>query len=257
MNHCQSAFSCISCCGLFNFKLSTISLIQVLIERTEHIYKIKKEIGFTKRDMYIQYRKEREFIEDKYEKYNVEVYICPFLGIIENNRLGCMIHPSITKDEKFQDISFYGSSICLSYNCRVKEMDSAYFLYLNIIVNVIKILFKYYKKELSKIFKVSREKLIKSEYLKHFIYSKFTGDYTFYKFINYYFDLYQVLNNRKKLTKFSLLCLYRLKYNYNITSFEIDYNRFEYYNFYENLKKILFIDANSKNLVEKLNELLK
>ncbi len=257
MNHCQSAYSCISCCGLFNFKLSTESIIHILNERTKHFNKIKKEIGFSHRDRYIKYKKERESIEDKFEKYSMEIYICPFLGIIQNNRLGCMIHPSITKDEKFQDISFYGSSICLSYDCRVKEMDRENFLYLNLIVNVIHVLFKYYKKELSRIFKVSKDKLLNLEYLKHFIYSRFLGDYTFYKFINYYFDLYQILNSRRKLVIFSLLCLYRLKYNHHITSFEIDYNRFEYYDFYENLKKILFIDGNSKKLVIKLNQLLK
>ncbi len=74
----------------------------------------------------VQYRARREKIIQNF-KIKDDIYICPFLGIIEGNKTGCMVHPSANVNpsmcrwEHPQNFGFYGEGICLVYDCPAKE----------------------------------------------------------------------------------------------------------------------------------------
>ncbi len=119
----DGSVSCGACCGLFNLKLDTNGYKQVLTERT-HFF--KKSVNFNIRHSIPVYRKDRENIESSIERKDEMTYNCPFLGYVdfEEKKIGCMIHPIFTGDPKSQNFSFYGTSICQSYDCKNKEHPS-------------------------------------------------------------------------------------------------------------------------------------
>lgn len=254
VNHCQNQFSCFSCCGLFNLKLNTDSQYQLLNERTEHLKKLMNNSLKLDRLSLLNYRLERELIENQIDKYNYEVYVCPFLGFINNSRIGCMIHPSITNDQKSQDVSFYGSSICLSYDCRVKEEDSSFF-YKQSIEKMIELILE--SNQWDDFLKESG--LNKNIFIQHFIYSRFIGDFVFYRFVEFYFDLKSIIENEDFLYLFTDLCMMRLKYNQHVTSFEINYNTYieDKNQFCDDFKKIFLLSDNENFLCYKYFRLLK
>ncbi|MDF3820408.1 hypothetical protein P3G55_10880 [Leptospira sp. 96542] len=112
--------SCGSCCGLFNLKLTIPEFKKILQDRTELF---RSTVNFQVRHSFPIYRKERETVEANYPKEDEMTYNCPFLGYVDenNNRIGCMIHPVFTGDPKSQNFSFYGTSICQTYDCKNKE----------------------------------------------------------------------------------------------------------------------------------------
>ncbi len=255
MNHCQNFYSCISCCGLFNYKLTTEELYLLLQDRTNQINQILKNKRDFPRSELLIYRYNQEQKESLIEKYNVQIYVCPFLGIIhpEEKRMGCLIHPTITGEEKSQDVSFYGSSICLSYNCRVKEGDED-FLYKKIIQKIIRLLWEQHKEKVMLI--LLKKETIKSEgFILNLLYSRFMGDYIFYTFVKSYYDLEKILQNQELLLIFLELCLLRLKKNSSVTSFEINYERFLEKYYLESFKKIFLNDSDDNSLVQKFDPL--
>ncbi len=206
MNHCQNEYSCISCCGIFNFQLSLKKIQKLLLQRK------KDFIPSQDRKVLIQYREKRESLENQITINNREVYICPFCGYLPNGRFGCMIHPSLTYDERSQDVSFYGSSICKSYDCRVKEEDSKQdFLYLKILLKILKQI-RYNNSDI------------------HFIYSRLVADYIFFRFSQTFFHFESIYFNNELLELYRELCELRLntRENQNVTSFEINYFSFVY-----------------------------
>jgi hypothetical protein len=60
MNHCQNYYSCISCCGLFNYKLTTEELYQLLQDRTNQISQILKNKQDFPRSELLMYRYNQE-----------------------------------------------------------------------------------------------------------------------------------------------------------------------------------------------------
>ncbi|MCX7632196.1 MAG: hypothetical protein N2Z22_02550, partial [Turneriella sp.] len=56
-----------------------------------------------------------------------DIYVCPFVGIVSGKKIGCLLHPKGSPHPQIQlwphpqNFSFYGESICLSYDCLVKE----------------------------------------------------------------------------------------------------------------------------------------
>lgn len=238
VSHCQCQFSCFSCCGLLNIKLNTSSLYKLLVQRTRIFKKITNNFTKFERNTLLKYRIEREKRESQLEKYNNEVYVCPFLGIIHDKKIGCMVHPKITNEEKSQDVSFYGSAICQSYDCMVKEEDKN-FIYKKIIeVAILRILN-------SKIINdsIKNQEIKKRYYSYHFLYSRFIGDIIFYRFVKFYLDLEFILQNEEALDLFVELCIMRLRLNYHITSFEINYHRYveNINDFCEDFKKIFLV----------------
>ena len=124
MSLCQSnGSSCGACCGLFNIDYPPIELKKILTERTKYF---SENVDYSKRETVISYREDFEKKELAYPKKDATIYNCPFLGYIDgNNRIGCMIHPVKTGDPKSQNFSFYGASICQTYDCRNKERVNA------------------------------------------------------------------------------------------------------------------------------------
>lgn len=251
--HCQNLFSCFSCCGLFNFNLSFLELIRILQERTLQFKKYCTE--YKNREELINYKIEREKLEDHFPRYDKEIYICPFLGIIHNNKIGCMIHPTITKDPNSQDVSFYKSTICLVYDCKVKEKDLD-FIYLYLIQRIVSKNFS--KKNLFLFFDIKNLEIENYKYfINNFLYSRIIADGVFYNFIEHYFELKEIQTNKSFFKIFLYLICLRLKSIRNITSFEINYLNFYLHSFEENLIKLFPILENKKKRVQKIKKLLK
>ena len=119
MNACQKKnVSCFACCGVANLNLSEGQRQRILEERTREFHTL--EMDFQR---FPEYRAQREKKESSIQRHNPETYVCPFLGFIEPNRPGCMIHPARTGHPTSQNYSFYGASICLSYDCSAKDAE--------------------------------------------------------------------------------------------------------------------------------------
>ncbi len=123
MNPCYGPrFSCGACCGLSNLDLNREARDELLRQRRRAL-DARLPQG---REGWRRYRQARESEEAEITRRNPELYVCPFFGPLLRSagRYGCMIHPQETDDPRAQDVGFYGSSICLGYDCRNKERDS-------------------------------------------------------------------------------------------------------------------------------------
>ena len=119
MNACQkNSVSCFACCGLANLDLPSDQKEALLDHRTHEFEKLNMDFS-----RFPEYRQRREKEEEAIPRHNSETYVCPFLGYLEPRRPGCMIHPARTGDPKSQNYSFYGASICLSYDCPAKDRE--------------------------------------------------------------------------------------------------------------------------------------
>ncbi|MCB1173549.1 MAG: hypothetical protein KDK39_08295 [Leptospiraceae bacterium] len=122
--HCQyHGQACVSCCGLFNLKVSPLQLRLLLIQRTWQFRRLQSRLHPP--DM-VAYRQNREAAEAGLERHDAEVYVCPFLGYLhpfQKKKPGCMVHPLQTGQPQGQNFSFYGASICQGYDCPVKDHD--------------------------------------------------------------------------------------------------------------------------------------
>ncbi|WCL48415.1 hypothetical protein [Leptospira sp. GIMC2001] len=117
--------SCGSCCGFFNLDLSREQYKTLLFERTTYF---ESHVDFNIAHTIPAYRQAREKIENQFPKKDESTYNCPFLGYLDiqtQTKFGCMIHPARTGDPKSQNYSFYGSSICLGYECKNMENSSS------------------------------------------------------------------------------------------------------------------------------------
>jgi len=112
----HSSLACVSCCGIFNLRLSLKNILLLLNQRTSSF----KETGLQKSSI-IRYRELQEQQESIIKRFDSEIYVCPFLGYLHESKPGCMIHPQITQKQQSQNYSFYGAAICQSYNCRNKD----------------------------------------------------------------------------------------------------------------------------------------
>ncbi len=121
MSLCQNnkQGSCGACCGVFNFDLKKNEIGEILLKRTQYF---AENVGYANRESVIEYRERFEAEEEKYPRKDIATYICPYLGFIQDEKkIGCLIHPILTGDPKSQNFSFYGASICQSYDCKNKE----------------------------------------------------------------------------------------------------------------------------------------
>jgi len=116
--------SCSSCCGLNNLKLTKAQKDHWLIENTTKF--LKTDVGQAQN--IVEFRKQGEdFLYDYI--INHDTYVCPFIGYVATNpaRTGCMLHPlagihkQVSQWEHPQNFSFYGESICQTFDCYSKE----------------------------------------------------------------------------------------------------------------------------------------
>jgi hypothetical protein len=119
MSLCQNENSCVACCGTLNLQLSNEALRHLLSERTAQC----PGEGRADHASLVAYRHAREKIESSLKRYDESIYVCPFAGWIDTGRAGCLIHPVRTGRPDSQNASFYGASICQSYNCRLREKE--------------------------------------------------------------------------------------------------------------------------------------
>jgi len=117
---CQNESSCVACCGTLNLRLRAEQLRGLLSERTSQC----PDEGRADHTSLVAYRSAREEIEASLERYDATVYVCPFVGWIGQGRVGCLIHPLRTGRANSQNASFYGTTICQSYDCRAKEKEA-------------------------------------------------------------------------------------------------------------------------------------
>ncbi len=119
MSLCQNKkTSCGACCGIFNLDVDKKQIHKILVTRTNDF---KLNVIYSKKKTVIEFREKFEELELEFPKKDVYTYNCPFLGFIEEKKIGCMIHPSSTGDKNSQNYSFYGASICSVYDCKNKE----------------------------------------------------------------------------------------------------------------------------------------
>lgn len=126
MNLCQTRYSCSACCGINNLTMPYIELRGWLKQNTEHFLKL----NLSKAEQIVQFRLTGEKnIENK--KHDPTTYTCPFIGYIDKNRTGCLLHPVGSPHPQIgllkhpQNFSFYGESICQTYDCQTKENEMA------------------------------------------------------------------------------------------------------------------------------------
>lgn len=198
MSLCQSkGSSCGACCGLFNLDYPANDLKKILEERTTSF---NTNVNYSKRETVIAYREEFEIKENPYPKKDKTVYNCPFLGYIDSShkKIGCMIHPISTGDSKSQNYSFYGASICQTYDCRNKERKN----------------------------NLHWENFLTSLELDYYKYSNLAGDHILITRIEEFFyecgiSIESMFTDHSELLKKALLHKF-LVVNSHITSFEID-----------------------------------
>ncbi len=129
---CQNHLhSCGSCCGLWNFSQGDlpwedykIKIGEILLNRTAQMATITANFSNPRRSGLFQYAKEQSLRESKNALNRPDIHICPFLGYLPNNRIGCLLHPDLwghLETLDLRDLSFYGKSICAEYNCPGKQ----------------------------------------------------------------------------------------------------------------------------------------
>lgn len=132
----EAGVSCGACCGVFNLDFRAAgsdpeageaqARARLLAERTRDFAAVR----FTDAASFVAYRARREAAEKDIPRYNHEIYVCPFFGLLEESdgganrgRAGCLAHPARTGLAHTQNFSFYGASICQAYDCRNKDQD--------------------------------------------------------------------------------------------------------------------------------------
>ncbi|MBL8021806.1 MAG: hypothetical protein JNM27_19185 [Leptospirales bacterium] len=120
-NACQRrGVSCGACCGIYNLTLGEDDRSRLIRDRTAEF----ANVDLTQAGSFASYRQAREAVEAGIPRFNAETYVCPFFGIPRGrDSAGCMVHPSITGNPHSQNFSFYGASICQTYDCPNKERD--------------------------------------------------------------------------------------------------------------------------------------
>lgn len=119
----DSKFSCGACCGLWNLDLNQEEREELLWDRTQEF---RSSVSYGNRGSVAAFRQSREKKEEPILKKDHTIYNCPYLGYLPDSpRIGCMIHPTLTGDPKSQNFSFYGASICQTYDCKNKSLPHA------------------------------------------------------------------------------------------------------------------------------------
>lgn len=133
---CQNnRLSCGACCGLFNLRLDWQQLEEVLAVRTREVHELTQGFSRFVREQALRWQDSRVAREKSLGRFSEEIYVCPFLGYLDGfassseKRMGCLLHPNhwLTQSYElplgvdYRDISFYGQSICETYDCPAKD----------------------------------------------------------------------------------------------------------------------------------------
>lgn len=108
---CQPApgKGCCVCCGLYNCAdISFAGLGRFLSEATDGI-----------RCLPVPGNNERNFelLQRRYAFRDITTYVCPYMGFIDSNTPGCLMHPVVNNGIDRRDCSLFGKEICNDYFC--------------------------------------------------------------------------------------------------------------------------------------------
>ncbi len=122
-NACMSEkFSCSACCGIYNLQMTAAERRQWLEENTRQFM----ALDLAKSESIVSFRKRRESVTLP-RSVREDTYVCPFVGFIKNQQMGCLLHPMGSPHPQIgllahpQNFSFYGEGICQAYDCLAKE----------------------------------------------------------------------------------------------------------------------------------------
>ncbi|MDH5720909.1 MAG: hypothetical protein OEZ13_09910 [Spirochaetia bacterium] len=177
--YCQRKnVSCSACCGINNLDFDENRLREYLTKNTTEFININ--LLNDKEAVRYRMRKEKE---NQKLILKQEVYVCPFVGWIDETRkkTGCLLHSTgsphkdIGRLKNPQNYSFYGHSICQSYDCPAKSKNllserikiNSSFLYSQIapnynLLSALRFLFKDNEKDIEDFIKKNSKKLSKN-----------------------------------------------------------------------------------------------
>ncbi|HXK66361.1 MAG TPA: hypothetical protein PK348_08850 [Spirochaetota bacterium] len=108
---CQPAQGkgCCVCCGLFNCAdISFAGLEHFLSDATAEI-RYSLVTGNIVRNF--------ELLQKQYTFRETTTYVCPYMGFIDSNTPGCLMHPAVNNGIDRRDCSLFGKEICNDYFC--------------------------------------------------------------------------------------------------------------------------------------------
>ncbi len=101
---------CCACCGLFNCSdISFTGLSHFLLNTTLEMHKQPINLGNPVRDF--------ASLRQRYVFRDHTTFVCPYMGFIDKNTPGCLMHPSVNKGIDGRDYSLYGKEICNDFFC--------------------------------------------------------------------------------------------------------------------------------------------
>ncbi|MGB4270660.1 MAG: hypothetical protein WBK20_15965 [Spirochaetota bacterium] len=108
---CQPAHGkgCCVCCGLFNCAdISFERLGHFLSAATDEI-RYPPVTGNNVRNF--------KLLQRRYAFRDTTTYVCPYMGFIDSNTPGCLMHPVVNNGIDRRDCSLFGKEICNDYFC--------------------------------------------------------------------------------------------------------------------------------------------
>lgn len=100
---------CCVCCGLFNCRdISFQGLSHFLSDAT---YEMQRG-AVTGR-----HTRNFESLQRRYAFRDSTTYVCPYMGFIDSNTPGCLMHPLVNKGIDKRDCSLFGKKLCNDYFC--------------------------------------------------------------------------------------------------------------------------------------------
>lgn len=115
---CQhSEGSCGACCGVYNFKDRSHDATRArLSRRTQKVKKAWPDVAALAktRDDLLALEKEDVLF--------AQVLVCPFAGFVDDERVGCLLHPSRhPRGEDLRDLAVYPKEVCRDHFCAPHE----------------------------------------------------------------------------------------------------------------------------------------
>tara|TARA_Y100001954_G_scaffold149985_1_gene159469 strand:- start:5661 stop:6509 length:849 start_codon:yes stop_codon:yes gene_type:complete len=116
---CQGDFGgCGACCGVYNDKdrKNNAAWERALREQTQRVTKANFDPEALKqiKTTFVQRHQQQRLYED--------IRVCPFAGFVEENKIGCLIHPSRHPQQKdLRDLSVHSQKICAGHFCAAHD----------------------------------------------------------------------------------------------------------------------------------------
>jgi hypothetical protein len=100
---------CCVCCGLFNCADISFQGLSHFLSVASYEMQGSLVDGNTARNF--------ELLQRRYTFRDTTTYVCPYMGFIESNTPGCLMHPVVNNGIDSRDCSLFGKKICNDYFC--------------------------------------------------------------------------------------------------------------------------------------------